>query len=205
FFRRLAGDEGLARRGGLSGIWRYGRIRGSEAEPPERQAESIGTDLGNYRIGTLAYVDRALMEHDLPLGGQAELDGRGVGQRGVTTAIPAGGNAHASPPVRMRGVEGLRIGQRTLPMGPERGKAFDDAHSAIQHLAGDRFVPVTKCIPEPERQPVHAKPAGEFVVERFLAYGGLRHTKAPKGARDRPVGVDGTAARAVVRRAVGAA
>ena len=81
-------------------------------------------------------------------------------------------------------------------------EAFANADATFQPLARDRFGTVTKRIDQAKLQPIDAKLAGEFVVKRFLHDRRLRHAEAAKGAGNRPIGVDGTAGGAIVRRPI---
>ncbi len=102
-----------------------------------------------------------------------------------------------------RRVEGVCIGQRARPVRPHRLKTGADADATDEHLPCHRGCAIHQRIGHAELEPVPAELPCEIIIERLLHDRRLRHAKAAKRARDRAVGVDRHARRAVVGSHVG--
>ena len=141
-----AGDGGLARGRGLAGVGRQRGVGADQGEGGERHAEGVGGDLGDDGVRALADVDRALVQHDGAVGADADADRRGVGQRGVAAAVPAGGDPDAAAERPGDGVGPGGCGERAGPGRPQRLEALDDAGRG-EHLAGGGGVAVAEGVP----------------------------------------------------------
>src|SRR5207244_1806719 len=135
--RSLAGDEGLPRSRGLAAVGCEIGVGGDEIDERQRQAHCVCGDLGDYRVGTLADIDSALMQRQAAIGLKAKADRRGIGKRGVTAAIEHAGNASTPALSVGLGIVAFRIGECSLPMGPQRLETLLDADTIAENLTGD--------------------------------------------------------------------
>ena len=94
--RGLAGDEGLARGGGLAGVEGEIGVADDELERRDRQPQGVGGDLGQNGGGALADVDGAVPEGEAAIGAEREAHGGGVGKAGVADAVPHAADADAA-------------------------------------------------------------------------------------------------------------
>ena len=203
--RRVAGDEGLARGGGLAAIGRHVGVRRDEVEQRDRRAERVGADLRDDGVGALPDVDRALEQREPSVGLQAEPHRRRIGERGVAAAVPHAGDADAAPQRPCGGgVESSGGRERFAPARAQRLEARLETHAVGEDLAGDRGVARLQRIEDAKLEPVEAEPFGEFVEQLLLCERGLRHAEPAKGAGGNEMGVHRASDGAIVRHAIGA-
>ena len=181
--RRVAGDEGLARGGGLAAIGRHVGVRRDEVQQRDRRAERFGANLRDDGVGALPDVDRALEQREPSVGLQAEPHRRRIGERGVAAAVPHAGDADAAPQRSCGGgVERSGGRERLAPARSQRLEARLETHAVGEDLAGDRGVACLQRIEDTKLEPVEAEPLGEFVEQLLLCDRGLRHAEPAEGA-----------------------
>ena len=133
--RRVPRHERLARRRGLARVEAEVGVGPDPLDQGHRDAEGVGGDLGEDRVRALPDVGRAREQHDVPVGPDADLDLRGVGQRRVADAVPHGRDPDAAaeragrPLVVPRGV-----GAHRRPAGAKRLQAGGQARAGGQPL-----------------------------------------------------------------------
>ena len=93
---RLAGDEGLARGRGLAGIEGARGVAHHQRDVRGRDAQRVRRDLRQDGVRALPDIDRAAIERDAAVGGDADLHLGRIAERGVADAVPGAGDAGAA-------------------------------------------------------------------------------------------------------------
>ena len=200
--RRLAGDEGLARGGGLAAIGRQVGVGGDEVDRGERHAERVGADLGDDGVRSPGrYRPRPDAARAARRGFRPTRMVEGLGSEVLPQpyhmpATPAPRRSGPSPrALRSRGLRSApasnaaaaprgRRGCRRRRRAPGRSRSAGRAPSALRMRNSSGSMPSS---------------VGELVIELLLGDRRLRHAEAAEGAGRHEMRVDGAGQGAVMR------
>ncbi len=202
--RRLSGDEGLPRGGGLAAIRADVGVGRDEIERGQRGADRIGDDLRDDRVRALADIDRALVQRQAAVRLHADENGRGIGERGIAASVPHARNPDPAAAAGGGGrVEFRGGGAGARPMRPQRLQAGADADACAEHLAGHGRLVGGERVVDAEREPIDLQPVREFVIELLDRDARLRNAEAAERPRRHEVGVHRARARPIIRHEIG--